>query len=95
MCCFCNSGLEEFVAPQRLKEIEGGAFYNCESLKRVVLNEGLETLSDYCSRGMFEKSGIEEITLPSTLKKIDRRTFLGCSSLRKIYVRSGCQVELS
>ena len=60
-----------------------------------MLNEGLETLSDDCSRGVFENSGLEEITLPSTLKKIDRHMFLGCSSLRTIYVKSGCQADLS
>ena len=60
-----------------------------------MLNEGLETLSDDCSRGMFENSGLEEITLPGTLKKIDRRTFSGCNSLRTIYVKSGCQADFS
>ena len=70
MCCFYNSGLEKFIAPQSLKEIYGTAFYCCKSLKRVVLNEGLETLSNYYSGGVFENSGIEEIRLPSTLKKI-------------------------
>ena len=60
-----------------------------------MLNEGLETLSDYCSSGVFGNSGLEEITLPRTLKKIDRHTFLGCSSLGTIYVKSGCQADLS
>ena len=59
-----------------------------------MLNEGLETLSDYYSGEVFEESGIEEITLPSTLKEIDRYTFSGCS-LRTIYVKSGCQADLS
>ena len=95
MCCFCNSGLEEFVAPQRLKEIEVEAFCGCESLKRVALNEGLETLSDDCTIGVFGDSGIEEITLPSTLKEIGYHTFSWCNSLRKIYVKSGCQADFS
>ena len=60
-----------------------------------MLNEGLETLGDDCSSGVFENSRFEEITLPSTLKKIDRRTFLGCNSLRTIHVRSGCRADLS
>ena len=45
-CCFIDADLEEFVAPPGLKEIEGGAFYGCKNLKRIVLNEGLETLND-------------------------------------------------
>ena len=95
MCCFYNSGLEEFVAPQGLKKICGAAFCGCKSLKRVVLNEGLKTLSDDDFSGVFEKSGIEEIRLPSTLKKIDRCTFSKCNSFRTIYVRNGCRANLS
>lgn len=44
--CFANSCLEKFVAPPRLKEICGGAFYNCKRLRRAVLNKGLEALAD-------------------------------------------------
>ena len=44
--CFFASGLEEFEAPPSLREIELSAFYICTSLKRVVLNEGLEVLGD-------------------------------------------------
>lgn len=44
--CFSGSGLEEFIAPQGLKTINGNAFYDCGFLKRVVLNEGLEELKD-------------------------------------------------
>ena len=60
-----------------------------------MLNEGLETLSDYYSSGVFGNSGIEEITLPSTLKKIGYHTFWGCNSLRTIYVKSSCQADFS
>ena len=78
-----------------MKEIGGAVFYGCKSLRRVMLNEGPETLSDYYSSGVFGNSGIEEITLPSTLKKIDRYAFSECNSLRTIYVRSGCQANFS
>ena len=57
--CFYHSGLEEFVAPPRLKRICGGAFLFCESLKRVTLNEGLEALKGYSDDGVFENTGIQ------------------------------------
>lgn len=44
--CFAYSGLEEFIAPQGLREIGDGAFYGCVRLKLVTLNEGLEVLKD-------------------------------------------------
>ena len=56
--CFEDSGLEEFVAPSGLREIEGGAFYGCKSLKQVVLNEGLEALADNASSGVFQNCKI-------------------------------------
>ena len=52
-CCFYHSGLEEFVAPPRLKRIRGGAFLFCENLKQVTLNEGLEALKGYSDDGVF------------------------------------------
>lgn len=72
-----RSGLEEFDAPPGLKEILRWTFYECKNLKKVVLNEGLETLGDYnCRYNMlFWNSSIEEITLPSTLKEINGCVF--------------------
>ena len=79
---FENIGLEEFVAPPSLRIIGYAAFYKCAKLKRVVLNEGLETLGENepadgssCFRGIFEESGVQEVFLPSTLKVIERRSF--------------------
>ena len=88
--CFISSGLEEFAAPPGLKRICCGAFIECENLKRVILNEGLEELSD-----AFQESGIEEITLPSTLEEICCSIFRGCFSLRTVYVRRGFQLYLN
>ena len=65
-------------------------------MKRVVLNEELEVISnDGSYAGIFQDSGIEEITFPSTLREIDRMTFFHCKSLGKIYVRRGCRADLS
>ena len=99
--CFYRSGLEEFVAPQRLREIEGKAFNSCYKLRRVTLNEGLEVLKDEYNEewkqysGVFPYCKIEEITLPSTLKEIGQCTFKDCRCLRTIYVKSGCKADLS
>lgn len=37
-------GIGEFVSPPTLKSIEEGAFYNCKSLKRVVLSKGINEI---------------------------------------------------
>lgn len=99
--CFCGSGLEEFTPPPVLKEISGGAFKHCQSLRRVILNEGLETLEDqYDSMtrkyyGVFQYSEITEVTLPSTLKEIGSRTFKDCKSLNTIRVKRSCYADFS
>ena len=43
--CFSHCGLKEFSAPPGMKEIDR-TFSDCESLRQVVLNEGLEVLKD-------------------------------------------------
>lgn len=63
--CLRESRIEEFLAPPSLKRIEVSVFSQCYSLKKVVLNEGLETLS--CS---FKDSGVEVVELPSTLRRL-------------------------
>ena len=94
--CFAYSGLEEFIAPPELKEIECGAFEYCENLKRVVLNEGLGRLGindegrnedgDLGWCGVFMNSGLEEITFPSTVLEIGEHAFADCDSLRVVWV---------
>ena len=70
------------MAPSSLRTIERTAFYKCAKLKRVILNEGLETLGENelvdngrDFTGVFEESGVQEIFLPSTLRVIERRAF--------------------
>ena len=42
--CFAWSSLEWTKTPQSLRVIEDGAFLECRSLKRVILDTGLEAL---------------------------------------------------
>lgn len=85
-----------------LAEIEGGAFMDCKSLKRVVLNEGLTTLGEYDEYlddsnvyyGVFSCGGLEEITLPSTLTTIGDNTFSDCYNLRVVWVEDGCAPDI-
>ena len=62
---FAHTGLEVFTAPPSLRTISQAAFYECGSLKLVILNEGLEVLetdeestSDGDS-GVFQGSAVE------------------------------------
>ena len=56
------------------------AFYNCENLKKLVIEEPVSSIGknalDYCI-------GLEEIVFPDTMKTINSR-FYNLTSLRKV-----------
>lgn len=57
------------------------AFYDCTSLARLVLPEGLVSIERYAFKGC---SRLEEITLPASLVSIGAYAFFGCVGLRTI-----------
>ena len=61
-----------------MREVCMYAFYDCENLKSVTLNEGLTTLGD----GAFVNSKIEELIIPSTVTQMTEMVFDHCASLR-------------
>ncbi len=61
------------------------AFYNCNNLKTVVLNEGVKELIG--AFGGCER--LESINLPSTLITIGSETFEGCNSLERLVLPLG------
>lgn len=77
------SSLESIEIPSSVKvlgisgaehaEREYGVFYNCKSLKKVILHEGLEDIGvyDFCYC-----SSLKEIEIPSTVKYIREQAFL-------------------
>ena len=74
---FRESGLERVTTPKSVRTIRQSAFCKCPNLKRVTLNEGLETLgtSEYTKEGkpwcgVFQDSAVEDVRLPSTLRYI-------------------------
>ena len=69
-----------------------------KSLRKAVLNEGLEYLGedelvpdDRRSQGVFEESGLRDVRFPSTLKKIEYRTFARCRNLKAIELPNGLE----
>ena len=85
---FCSNDLPSTL---RLPSVIGGlkankiltsAFFSCNSLNEVIVEEGYREI-DYES---FAYSSIKKISLPSTLIKIDIYAFRGCMSLKSIQV---------
>lgn len=71
----------EFKVPDSVKEIGGMAFSGAYKLKKIILNDGLESISYHA----FENcTGLTELTLPASVKDV-YDGFSG-SSLEKINV---------
>lgn len=78
----CNS-LIEFTLPKSLKEIGYKAFWNCNKLRKIVINEGLETIGD----GAFMQcTELAEVTIPNTVKEIRTEAFYGSLKLKSINI---------
>ena len=80
------------------------AFYKCEALRSVRLNEGLETLVFTEPRtpfeiwrrcGVFMGTGVERVRLPSTLKVLGGYAFSDCAALREVRVAPGCALDVA
>ena len=95
---FADSGLCEFVAPASLRLVDQGAFCWCNSLRRVVLNDGLQVLgvakrqpSGARLCGVFEGSKVEDVRLPAGLSRLEENIFSNCAALRRLALPAGLQ----
>ena len=62
-------------------EVDDRMFKECDQLKEVLLNEGLQKIGD---ESFYHCKSLESITLPSTLIEIGSYAFAGCSSLGEV-----------
>ncbi len=83
------SSLVDVTLPSTLKEFEESptpdvgaiTFWNCESLKNIVIPDGLTKLS----AGLFyECSSLESITIPASVTEIGRCAFGSCEKLKTV-----------
>ena len=77
------------IFPSMVRTVRQEAFSKAQSLRAVILNEGLEVLGtdEYKADGtryfgVFEESALEYVMLPSTLKKIEYNAFKRCQQLK-------------
>ena len=80
--------LSKFTASESLREIGERAFSNCRSLRSVQLNDGLETVSEYC----FEATGVDAVEVPSSVREIRKWTFSRCDKLKCVGLNEGLEV---
>lgn len=80
---FSSSALKEIVLPSTVEFIGVAAFYNCNNLSSVKLNEGLKTIAYEAFGGSDKIPVLSEITIPKSVENMNEGAFTN-SSIRKI-----------
>lgn len=87
--------LGQIVLGHSLQYIEGGAFYECESLvalqssnDTVDLPDTLLSIGDFA---FYHCKSLQKITIPSSIKRIPYQAFTGCSSLESVILPEGLE----
>ena len=74
--CRCLESVD-LRAAHNLKELAEETFEQCEKLRQVLLNDGLETIGPRC----FVDSALEEVVVPNSVRRVgdgafDRNSYL-------------------
>ena len=77
------------VFPKPVRRVEGDAFQYTQSLRQVVLNDGLEELGIGC----FCQSGIEATRIPDSVVEVAEKAFYSCLDLRSVALGEGSRLE--
>ena len=81
----CNR-LTEVTIPKSVTKVETNIYYNspftnCENLKKVVFEEGMETVPAYILNGA---KSVTEVSIPDTVTSIERSAFEECNALENV-----------
>lgn len=77
---FCDCNLKSVEIPGNVKTIASHAFRSCNNLERVVLHNGVTTITyafDYCC-------SIKSIVIPDSVTSVGSFTFFGCDNLVRV-----------
>ena len=59
------------------------AFYNCTTIKNVVLSDSITSIG---TNAFYGCTGLQKINIPNSITMLDSYTFSGCSSLQEINI---------
>ena len=64
-------------------KIQPYLFYNCKSLKTVIINGNVSEIGDYA---FFGCSNLQEVKLKKNVNRIGSKSFWNCAKLKDIYI---------
>ncbi len=70
-----------YIGGNKVVSIGRGAFADCQSLRKVVIEEGLTTIAERAFHGC---DGLFEVWLPASASSIGDEAFGGCESLKTV-----------
>lgn len=82
LCFYYCVNVSSITVPGSVRSLGEGAFGNCSSLTKAVLNEGLEEIGEYAFQS---SSGIRDIIIPASVKSVGKNGL--CLS-------SGCRIRV-
>ncbi len=81
--------LVDIVIPENSTFFIGASsFYECESLMKINIPEGVDTISSYAFYGC---TNLSSVTLPQTLVTIEDFAFSNCGNLKEVTIPSGVE----
>ncbi len=83
---FRETDIESITLPSSITTWGNSLFYQCESLKEVVMPDNLEAIPTGCFK---ECPSLESVTLPSSLTVLGDQSFYECYSLKSIELPDG------
>ena len=82
-----NTYITKLTLPTYCTTLGRNSFRNCTNLKKIYLNDGLQTIGDTCFMG----GTFDTIVMPSTLKTIGKYSFRNNTNLRGLFLNEGLQ----
>ena len=78
-----GSSIVEISLCQGIKRIGKKSFYDCNSVKNIIIPESIETIEE---EAFADCSSLEEIKIPNNIKKIGDSCFAGCKNLKSAMI---------
>lgn len=83
---FANTSMEEIVVPANIKEIPVACFSDNDYAKRIIINEGVETIDNFAFQ---YNQAVISVKIPKTIISIGENAFVGNICVEQLEIVDG------